>query len=234
MSSDRIPLRRRWRRARRSAAKVAMRLFGARVMRWNAGTWKVEVVGEANLDAARGEGGGHFIALWHGRMLLGMGRYSERGWTVLVSRSGDGDISDSLLRSLGYGVIRGSSSRGGASAVRAMLTALRRGEVLIITPDGPRGPMHSTNPGLAWMARATGHAIVPTGLAAEPAWRMRSWDRFTIPRPGARVAIVHGEPLRVPRDADEAAQAEVTEELRRRMLDCERRAAERLGQELEA
>jgi lysophospholipid acyltransferase (LPLAT)-like uncharacterized protein len=231
MTTDRVPLRRRWRRARRSLGKVLMRLFGARLMRWNAATWKVEVENEHLLEEARGGGGGLFIAIWHGRMLLGMARYSGLGWTVLVSRSGDGDVSDALLRSLGYGVIRGSSSKGGASAVRGMLAALRRGEVLVITPDGPRGPMHSTNPGLAWMSRATGHAILPLGLAAEPAWRLRSWDRFTIPRPGARVALVYGEPMRVPRDADEAAQLAATEELRERMLECERRASERLGLE---
>ena len=84
------------------------------------------------------------------------------------------------------------------------------------------------------MSRATGHAILPLGLAAEPAWRLRSWDRFTIPRPGARVALVYGEPMRVPRDADEAAQQAATEELRERMLECERRASERLGLEPDA
>lgn len=211
-----------------------MRLLGARVMRWNARTWKVEVENEEFIEAARGEGGGHFIAVWHGRMLLGMARYSGRGWTVLVSRSGDGDISAALLSSLGYGVIRGSSSRGGASAVRSMLSALRDGKVLIITPDGPRGPMHSTNPGLAWMARATGHSILPIGLAADRAWRLRSWDRFTIPKPWARVALVYGDALSVPRGADAEEQAALTEELRRRLLGCEERAAERLGLEPEA
>jgi len=238
-STASVPLRKRlrrnksFRRARRLASLWATRLFGARLMRWNAKSWKLEIENAAFMEAARGKGGGHFIALWHGRMLLGMEEYGGRGWQVLVSRSGDGDISEHLLQSLGYGVIRGSSSRGGASAVRAMLSAMRSGSVLVITPDGPRGPRHSMNKGLAWMARATGYSILPAGLAADPAWRMRSWDSFTIPKPRARVAICYGEPLLVPRDATEEQQAEATEELRRRMLVAERRASEMLGLELD-
>lgn len=238
-STASVPLRKRLRRnksirrARRIASLWATRLFGARLMGWNAKSWKLELENEHFLEASKGKGGGHFIGIWHGRMLLGMGEYGGLGWKVLVSRSGDGDISEHLLESLGYGVIRGSSSRGGASAVRAMLTALRAGSVLVITPDGPRGPRHSMNKGLAWMARATGYAILPAGLAADPAWRMSSWDRFTIPKPRARVAICYGEPLFVPRGATEEQQVEATDELRRRMLVAERRASEMLGLELD-
>lgn len=173
------------------------------------------------------------MALWHGRMLIPLPHYGGRGYQVLVSRSGDGDISEHLLESFGYRVIRGSTSRGGARALREMLTALRNGDVLIITPDGPRGPRHSMNPGLAWMSRATGYGVVPCGFASDRAWCASSWDRLTIPKPWARVVFFYEEPVFVPREATEEEQQRATELICERMLSAERGAAAKLGQEVE-
>lgn len=208
-----------------------MRLAGTFFFRWNARSWRVEIHNEEQLEAAKGEGGGHFMALWHGKMLVGLPHYGGRGYKVLVSASGDGDISEHLLESFGYGVIRGSSSRGGARALREMLVALRQGNVLVITPDGPRGPTHSMNPGLAWMSRATGYGVVPCGFASTRSWRANSWDRLMIPKPWARVVFFYEEPVFVAREADEEEQARATELIRERMLNAERQAALVLGQE---
>ena len=221
------------RNARRSVGKWFMRLVGTALFRVNSWTWRKSIHHEHNLEAAKGEGGGHFMALWHGRMLIGLPHYGGRGFQVLVSASGDGDISEHLLQSFDYQVIRGSTSRGGARALREMLTALRNGDVLIITPDGPRGPTHSMNPGLAWMSRATGYGVVPCGFAADRAWRANSWDRLTVPKPWARVAFFYEEPVFVGRDADEAEQERATELIRERMLKAERGAAASLGLEVD-
>lgn len=210
-----------------------MRVLGKAFFRWNARTWKVEIHHEEQLEASKGEGGGHFMSLWHGKMLVGLPHYGGRDYKVLVSASGDGDISQDLLESFGYGVIRGSSSRGGARALREMLQALRAGNVLVITPDGPRGPTHSMNPGLAWMSRATGYGVVPCGFASDRSWRANSWDRLMIPKPWARVVFFYEQPVFVDRKATEAEQAEATELIRERMLSAERQAAEVLGQEFE-
>ena len=94
-----------------------------------------------------------------------------------------------------------------------MLRVLDGGAVLFITPDGPRGPMHSMNPGLAWMARATGRAVIPSAFVCDRAWPANSWDNFTLPKPFARILLIYGEPLSVPRGADEAAQEEATAEV---------------------
>lgn len=171
------------------------------------------------------------MSMWHGRMIVPVALFRDRGIYVLVSPSEDGDLSERLLESFGYQVVRGSSSRGGAKALRALLEVLDAGGVVVITPDGPRGPMHSVNPGLAWMARATGRAIVPVGIAAHPAWRLRSWDRFTIPKWRARIAITFGEPIALARDADPQELERVTALVRERTLESERRCALRLGLE---
>ena len=162
-------------------------------------------------------------------MIVALPMFAHEGWHVLVSSSGDGDISEKLLEANGYSVIRGSSSRGGARALRKMLKLLDEGAVLFITPDGPRGPMHGMNPGLAFMARATGRQVVPLGFACDRAWHADSWDHFTIPKPFARVRVVYGEPVAVSREADEKEQEDATALVGERTLACEARGFDSLG-----
>jgi len=223
------------RQVRRRIGKHGVSWLGPAFLGALARTWRVELFGQEHLARAAGGTGearrGHFMALWHGRMVVPLAHHGQRDWQVLVSTSEDGDLSERLLRPFGYRIIHGSTNRGGARALREMLAALERGEVLAITPDGPRGPRHSMNPGLAWMARATGRAVVPCGFVCDRAWRLASWDRFTIPKPRARVALVYGEPVSVAHDATPAQQAAATEEIRARMLAAERFGFERLGVE---
>lgn len=171
------------------------------------------------------------MALWHGRMILGIPFHPGRPCSILVSPSDDGSISKQLLEACGYGVVRGSASRGGARAMRQMLGVLRNGGVLGITPDGPRGPRHSMNLGLAWMARATGFPVVPCGLAAERAWHARSWDRLTIAKPRARVVMAYGPAITVDRSGGLAALERATEGLREALLHAEEDAFRYLGVE---
>jgi len=219
--------RRKMRIARRAVGGAVLRWVGPGVMRALSRSWRTEVLGAEPFALESG----FMICLWHGSMIVGMHEYGHRAWNVLVSPSDDGDLSESLLRRFGYGVIRGSASRGGARAVRDMLERLQRGECVILTPDGPRGPRHSMNPGVAWMSRATGHPVVPLGLACDRAWHLSSWDRFTIPKPGARVALVWGEPVHVSRDAGPEELERATHRLREAMLELERRGCQRLGAE---
>lgn len=221
---------RKWRkRIARSVGRGTIGWLGRFVLSLMARTWRVELVDRENLDETNAQGPGCFISMWHGRMIVALPIHAPLGWHVLVSASGDGDISEKLLEANGYKVIRGSSSRGGARALRAMLKVLDEGVTLAITPDGPRGPMHSMNPGLAFMARATGRLVVPIGFACDRAWHASSWDRFTIPKPFARICVVYGEPVGVARDADESEQEAATELVRARTLEAERRGFELLG-----
>lgn len=225
--------RSRFKRWRRELARTLGRNLGVYAIALMSRTWRARWAGLENLEAARGKGGGRIITLWHGRMLVPMAHHKNKGWTVLVSQSGDGDTIAPILARYGYGVIRGSASRGGARALREMLALLESGAVLVITPDGPRGPMHAMNPGLVWMARATGYAVVPAGFVASRAWRMKSWDRFTVPKPFARVAFVYGEPIRVEREATVAELEEKSRSIAAAMHACERRACGLLGMEPE-
>jgi len=200
------------------------------VLRRLSRSWDVELIG-AEFRAAVQGAPGCLWTLWHGRMLLGLAEHEGAGYTVLVSPSKDGDLMDSLLPKFGLKVIRGSSSRTGARALREMLRNLRAGGTIVVTPDGPRGPRHSGSAGVVWLARATGFPVLPCGFVAELAWRLNSWDGFTIPKWKTRVKLVFGEPLYVPRDADEAALKLANAELLARMLGAEARGFELLGQE---
>ena len=192
------------RRTRRAIGRPLARVVMPGVLRLLSKTWKSETLGAENLERAAGADGGHFMALWHGRMILGLRHHGGGGKIVLVSTSDDGELAKRVLRDHGYEIIRGSSSRRGSRAMREMITALRDGRDVVITPDGPRGPRHAMNPGPAFLARETGAAIVPIGFGVDRAWHLRSWDRFTIPKPWARIAIRYGSPIRIVADADEA------------------------------
>lgn len=213
---------------RRFARRVVHRL-GVAFLKTLAGTWRFTILGAENLSSNSAGSKGHFIALWHGRMLLGVNQHGSSQWWVLVSDHQDGDISGALLEQFGYRVVRGSSTRGGARAVRQMLSILDEGAVVVITPDGPRGPRHSIKPGVVWLSRATGFPIVPVGFACDRAWRTKGWDRFNIPKPWSRVVMIYGAPIRVERSVDDAGLTAATDSLREALLALEERAFDLLG-----
>lgn len=222
------PWRRRMRIARRAVGKVALASFGPRAFKWLARSWRYDIRGQENRDAAESAAGA-VLTLWHGRMLLALPVSEHDDVSVLVSPSDDGELSKQVLDSFGYEIIRGSTSFGAPRAMREMLQTLRRGTAVTITPDGPRGPRHSITPGVAWIASETGMAVVPVGLVCDRAWHLRSWDHFTIPKPRARVIVVYGEPVRVAPGADEETLARVTDTIRTRMIDAELEGFRALG-----
>ncbi|HEV8585052.1 MAG TPA: lysophospholipid acyltransferase family protein [Methylomirabilota bacterium] len=156
-------------------------------------------------------------AVWHGRILIVpwlnawlRRREGARAVRVLTSRSRDGQLMADFARRFGLEVVRGSSSRGGAAALRELARAVRAGEDVAVVPDGPRGPARRLQGGIVALAATTGAPIVPVGVAARPARRLGSWDRFMVPAPFARCAVVFGEALEVKRGDDrEAARARV-------------------------
>jgi len=161
-------------------------------------------------------------AVWHGRILMipwlnqRLGRTrGVRAARVLASRSRDGELVARWVRHFGLSVVRGSSSRGGAEALRALATAVRAGQDVAVVPDGPRGPRERLQAGLVVLAAVTGAPVVPLGFAARPARRLASWDRFLVPLPFARAAVVFGKAATVPRGADrETARADLERALR--------------------
>jgi len=192
-------------------------LLGVIAVRMLAGTLRVrrEEAAVAPLWAARAP---LIYAMWHGRLLLLPCLYGGRGAHTLTSRSRDGELVSRWIRRLGLVPVRGSSSRGGGEALRALTRALRNGREVVVVPDGPRGPREVLKPGVIALARLSGAPIVPVAVGASREWRLRSWDEFRIPRPFARCVVRFGEPIHVARTAgpagEEAARKEVEAALR--------------------
>jgi lysophospholipid acyltransferase (LPLAT)-like uncharacterized protein len=175
----------------------------------------------AGIRAAEREGRHFILAFWHRHLLLMPYGYRGRRISVLVSQSRDGELIARTVARLGIDSSRGSTTRGGMAGMRALLRKAGEGYDLAFTPDGPKGPASVVQPGVILAAMATGLPIQPVAMAASRCRRLRSWDRFVLPLPGARVHFVYGEPLAVPRRGgpDEAAEAAV--ELARRLGACE-------------
>jgi len=220
--------RRRMRQVRRKIAAYLLPRVAPPLLRALSRSWRIEVLGQENFDRVYAQAG-MLATLWHGRMIVPIPVQAGKGICVLVSPSGDGALVLPILERFGYGYVIGSSNKNPARAVREMLERLRSGGRLVITPDGPRGPRHSTNPGPAWIARETGFPILPCGAAADHAWHLKSWDRFTIPKRKARVVVVYGEPIHVAPDGDDEAIRRATEEMRTRMMAAEEAGFRHLG-----
>lgn len=124
---------------------------------------------------------------------------------VLVSRHRDGRFIGAAVGRFGVRMVYGSSSRGGAAALAAMLRVLRGGDPVLITPDGPRGPRRVAAPGVAQLAALAGAAVLPVGAATSLHRILPSWDRMMLPLPFGRGAIVCGPLIAVARDGAEAA-----------------------------
>lgn len=222
--------RRRLRIARRALGGAALRLAGPGAVALLARTWRVETLGAEHRDEAFGAPA-CVLVLWHGRLLLPLARHRGEGFSVLVSPSDDGSLVAPVLARYGQTVVRGSTNETPARALRRLAQELERGRRVVLTPDGPRGPRHAANLGAAWLARRSGLPVLPYGLACDRAWRFASWDRFTVPKPLARVALVFGPPLRVSARANDEGLARATAELRRRILAAEERGFRHLGAE---
>jgi len=147
---------------------------------------------------------------WHNRMfvvpLLRDGYARHRTGAVLSSPSGDGAIIAAVMKSFGLKSVRGSSSRRGATALLELAGTLKAGEDVAVTPDGPRGPRYKLGQGVVFLAQQTGAGILPIHIEYSRAVRLKSWDRFMIPLPFAKVRVICDELIFVAPDADAEAE----------------------------
>ncbi len=157
-------------------------------------------------DAAHGmAGGGAIYAFWHARLPLmwGFPGVTRARTFVLISAHRDGRLIARVMERLGLNVVTGSTSRGGALAMREMIRILKRGDRIGITPDGPRGPRMRAQAGAVALAKATGMPILPIAFSARRVRFLKSWDRMQMVLPFTCGVYVFGELIMVPRDAED-------------------------------
>lgn len=129
------------------------------------------------------------FGFWHRSLLMAAYRFRDQGIGILISASFDGELIARTVQRLGFHVVRGSSSRGGASGLLAMQKAVEEGRIVAFTADGPRGPVYVAKPGFAALAQQTTGVAGAFHLVPKRAWELKSWDRFLIPKPFTTVAI---------------------------------------------
>ncbi|GFE58116.1 lysophospholipid acyltransferase family protein [Geobacter sp. AOG1] len=175
-----------------SGRPLTLLMYG--IIRLLRATMRICIVGDAIDNAVRTREG--FVGVfWHGRMLMLPFLYPGNTLYVLISVHRDGEIIANIMKCFGFRLVRGSSSKGGKAALQEMVRLLRAGNDVAVTPDGPRGPSEELKPGVAQVARLSGRPVIPIAFSASSVWRMKSWDRFLIPRPFSRGVFVVGEPL---------------------------------------
>lgn len=146
------------------------------------------------------------LCFWHGRLLM-MPCSWRRAVPIhmLISQHRDGQLIARTVGHFGIMTAAGSSTRGGAGAVRHMVKAIRAGECVGVTPDGPRGPRMRAGGGIADIARLAGVPVIPATFSARRRRVLSTWDRFVVPSPLSGGVFVWGEPVEIARDADAAA-----------------------------
>ncbi len=138
---------------------------GAAAIRGVARTMHCETRGHEALDGLYRDEQNIILAFWHAQQLMIPIGYRGRGSHVLISRHGDGEIIARVIARFGHEAVRGSSTRGGAGALRALIKLGRSGRDVVVTPDGPKGPRHVAKLGVIHLAKATGLPIVPLAFA---------------------------------------------------------------------
>jgi lysophospholipid acyltransferase (LPLAT)-like uncharacterized protein len=177
---------------------------------------RIRVVGEEIALGCLGDYGRLIVAVWHQRLLAAVAyvlKFRNFDPIIMISQSKDGELATRLARRFGFVPVRGSSSKGGTSALFAITEALKTNPTVIHIVDGPRGPKGVVKPGLISMAGVSGAVILPLIVSAKKAWILGSWDRFMIPKPFSEVTIEWGRPFVVPRDSDPETHEEFRREI---------------------
>jgi len=134
-------------------------------------------------------------ACWHGKQIFLIWVHRNENVHALVSKSKDGEYIAAIIRELGFNSVRGSSSRGGYEALAGMIEMAKSGVSIVFTPDGPRGPLHTVQPGVIITAQKSGLPVIPVGCALKKRYVVRNWDEFDIPFLFNKAAVCYGEPL---------------------------------------
>ncbi len=187
-------------------AKVVISLLAAGYiwLVYRTGRWQV-INGEAP-HALMSAGKPFILAFWHGRLLMmPISVQRKTPVHVMISHHGDGEIIARTIKRWGQESIRGSATKGAAAAVKQMLKALKKGEVAVITPDGPRGPRMRAQEGVVRLAAMSGLPVYPVSFSTTRGKTLGSWDRFFLAAPFSRGVVIWGDGIMVPRRDEDGA-----------------------------
>jgi len=170
------------------------------------------------------------LVTWHDLTLVLLHTLRDRQIRVMMSHSRSGQLQAALWRLHGFPTVWGSTrKREGVRALREALRGLRAGEVFALTPDGPKGPLHCCQPGIVYLASNAPAPVFPIAVAASSFWKLRTWDRYLIPKPFARVHVHVGQGLHVPPDLAREELELWQQRIAQALDDAQQTAAQRLN-----
>lgn len=193
----------------------------APVLRILGATWRIRLIDHAGLTGSEPVPSVIWV-LWHNRLLIVPILYQRffchRPGVALISRSKDGAILSGIIERFGGFAIRGSSSRGGATALGELRNRVAKGFDVYITPDGPRGPKYSMSPGALWLSQNSRAPILPLSVEYSSCWRLGRWDGFVIPKPFSTVTVTLQQLIPAP-DVESSGDGSANQErLREQMM----------------
>ena len=165
------------------------------------------------------------IAHWHGDELALIPRFGHIGPTILVSHSKDGAIMAKGATALGYGVTRGSSTRGAVGGLLALIKAVRKGHAVVLAVDGPQGPRGVCKPGIVRVVQKSGAPLYPVGVAGSSRFVFKkSWNQAYLPLPFSRQVVWVDKPLYFPKKTDPSKIPEYCRRVERAIGDAQKKA----------
>ncbi len=160
---------------------------------------KVKIHGEENLLKLAKAGKPIMVCVWHGRLVFPSWyiRLKITNLHAIASHHSDAEIMARILKHWGYGLIRGSTKKGGKAVVLEMAEVFRNGGIVAVTNDGPKGPPRIAKAGSTGLAIKYNVNMVTITGSATKFWQMKSWDRFMLPKPFGRIDIMVSPPLEI-------------------------------------
>lgn len=186
-------------------------------------TLRVSVRDDAGVTIPGGFEGPVILVMWHNRVFSVPPVWAKvcgkhRRCVAMTSASKDGEMVARALGFFGIEAARGSSSRRGAAALVTLKRALKDGVDVCITPDGPKGPIYEVQPGVVKLADSSGAPLVTLSAHFESSWRLKTWDRFVIPKPFSRIEVIFGAPIHLERGLSDEQLQEQRQKLQERLV----------------
>ncbi|MBI1832751.1 MAG: lysophospholipid acyltransferase family protein [Planctomycetes bacterium] len=163
--------------------------------------------------------GPFLYVFWHENILVPCFQFARPDILVLISQHADGEVIAQVCKHMGFGTVRGSSTRGGMKAMREMIRAAKTCNIAVM-PDGPRGPRRHVEPGVIFLAAKTGLPIVVMGIGHDRPWRLNTWDQFVLPRPFSQAVMVSFDPIHIPANATKAELEQYRQQVEKALNDA--------------
>lgn len=158
-------------------------------------TVRIETEGWENFEQIEQAGKKPIYTFWHNRIFIGTYFFRHRGIVVMTSQSLDGEYIARFIQRFGYGVSRGSSTRGGMKSLVEMIRLMKDGSPAGFTIDGPKGPKYVAKMGACLLAKKSQNPILPFSVEAKKFWQIKSWDNLQIPKPFTHVKVFIDKPI---------------------------------------